>query len=95
MRTQSLLAVSFGLVLLSIGAGCGGEVSATQESGESRAAAATEGACPHVAPEQGSACATEGTRCEWPVDFCSRSYLCKCTSDRGWICEMPSECVSR
>jgi hypothetical protein len=94
MRTHSLVLT---FVLFGAVAGCGGEVSGSQDNGESRAAA-TEGDCPHVAPQQGIACTpamADGARCEYPVDFCSHSYLCKCTADRGWICEMPAECVSR
>ena len=94
MRTH-LFAIPVTFALVSVAVGCGGQVDSTQGSGESRAAAATEGDCPNVAPQQGTACPTEATRCEYPVDFCSRSYQCKCTSDRGWVCEMPAECVSR
>jgi hypothetical protein len=97
MRTHPLLAISItsALLSISIGAGCGGAVDETQDNGESRAAAATEGDCPHVAPQQGTACAPEATRCAYPVQSCSHDYQCKCTADRGWICEMPAECVSR
>jgi hypothetical protein len=97
MRTHSLLAISFGLACFTVGAGagCGGEVSSAQDNGESRAAAATENGCPQVAPQQGTTCPTDGARCDYPVDQCTLSYLCKCTTDRGWVCEMPAECVSR
>jgi len=84
-----LACVAFGLC----SAGCGGQVDTDEQSAQSQVSAAAQ--CPHVAPQQGDACTPDGTRCEYPVDFCTMTYQCKCTSDRGWVCDMPAECTSR
>lgn len=76
-------------------AGCGGEVSTTSDG---NGAAGTSNAaridCPNVAPESASACLQDGLRCEYPVQSCTRTYVCKCSAQGGWSCEMPPECMS-
>ncbi len=81
---------------LAIFIGCGGEVSGNTESGNGALpgnTARTE--CPSVAPESASACLQDGLRCEYPVQGCTLTYVCKCSADRGWSCEMPAACMSR